>query len=241
MNDIHLLTGAYALDALDPDERARFEAHVVDCPECAEEVAELRETATMLSELEPVAPPAELRTGILDLVAQVRPLPPEVPHDAPVELSTRRRRRRLPLIAAAAALVIVGAGAGIGVWSPWEANSPSLSAAEQVIAAEDAEREVVDLGEAGRATVVRSVSEEGAVLMTEDMVAPPKGKVYQVWFQTSDDDMVPAGVMEPVPNQTLLLDGPAADATGVGITVEPIGGSKAPTSDPIALFDLAEG
>ncbi|GGD09094.1 anti-sigma factor [Nocardioides daphniae] len=237
MNDIHLLTGAYALDALDRDERLLFETHVGECPACAQEVAELRETAALLAELEPLGPPPELRDGVLGAIARVRPLPPVVPHD---ELAARRRRR-LPLMFAAAAAVVAAAGVGISAWSPWESEAPPLTAAEQVISADDAERDVVDLGEAGRATVVRSVSEDRAVLMTEDMVAPPEGKVYQVWFQTPEDDMVPAGVMEPVPNQTLLLDGSAADATGVGITVEPVGGSKAPTSEPIALFDLVDG
>ena len=32
--DLHTLTGAYALDALDPDERDAFEAHLPDCDPC---------------------------------------------------------------------------------------------------------------------------------------------------------------------------------------------------------------
>ena len=41
-------------------------------------------------------------------------------------------------------------------------------------------------------------------------------------------------------DQTVVLDGSAADALAVGITVEPDGGSEKPTSDPIALFDFSE-
>jgi hypothetical protein len=37
-----------------------------------------------------------------------------------------------------------------------------------------------------------------------------------------------------------MLEGDAADALAVGITVEPEGGSPEPTSDPIALFDFSE-
>jgi hypothetical protein len=40
------------------------------------------------------------------------------------------------------------------------------------------------------------------------------------------------------PDQTLLLDGDAATATAVGITVEPAGGSPEPTSEPIAVFSF---
>ena len=36
----------------------------------------------------------------------------------------------------------------------------------------------------------------------------------------------------------VLLKGDATEATGVGITVEPAGGSPEPTSEPVALFDL---
>jgi hypothetical protein len=41
-------------------------------------------------------------------------------------------------------------------------------------------------------------------------------------------------------DQTVVLDGVAATATGAGITVEPAGGSDHPTSDPIALFDFGD-
>ena len=52
--------------------------------------------------------------------------------------------------------------------------------------------------------------------------------------------MVPAGLMPKAPDHKVLLKGDAAKATGVGITVEPEGGSKTPTSEPIALFDLGK-
>lgn len=231
MTDIHLLTGAYALDALDAEERARFEDHVTDCPDCEEEVASLREAAAVLAEDRPVPPPPELRAAVLGAIHQVRPLPPRVGHRG-------RRRHLLPLLVAAVVLVVAGT-TGV-VWSTWPSDAPSATptVAEQVLAADDAERAVVDLGDAGRATVVRSASKDRAVLVTEDMAAPPEGKVYQVWFQTPSDDMVPAGVMDRLPDQTLVLDGPAAAATAVGITVEPAGGSNRPTSEPIAVLEL---
>ena len=231
MNDIHLLSGAYALDALDDLERARFKEHLAQCPDCTEEVESLRETAALLAEDLVTTPPPALRNAVLGGISQVRPLPPVVPN-------ARRMHgaRFLPfLVAAAAALVI---GVGLSAWSPWASEDAGPTAAERVLQADDAVRASLDLGEAGRATVVRSASENRAVIMTEDMVKPPEGKVFQVWLQTPEDDMLPAAVMEPVPDQTVVLDGDAAQAIGAGITVEPEGGSPAPTTDPIALFDL---
>jgi len=48
-SDIEELLGAYALDALEPDERALVEAHLEGCPRCAAEVAQHHEVAGLLA------------------------------------------------------------------------------------------------------------------------------------------------------------------------------------------------
>ncbi|WP_246855642.1 anti-sigma factor [Nocardioides xinjiangensis] len=238
MSDLHKLTGAYALDALDDLERARFEQHLAGCDDCRAEVAELRETAALLAGSVATPAPASLRDSVLAGISQVRPLPPEVPEQAPG--STHRGRRWMPFLVAAALALVLGVGAALT--RPWVGDdAPRLTVAEQVLQAPDAQEVSVDLGEAGRATVVRSRSEDRAVIVTEDMVAAPDGKDYELWLQTPDEEMVPAGLMPDDPDQTVVLDGSAAEAIAVGITVEPDGGSEQPTSDPIALFDLTEG
>ena len=77
------------------------------------------------------------------------------------------------------------------------------------------------------------------MITTEDMVSAPSGKDYELWF-IDGDTFVSAGLMPDEPDQTVVLDGSAGAAAAVGITVEPDGGSQQPTSDPIAVFDLAE-
>jgi anti-sigma-K factor RskA len=144
----------------------------------------------------------------------------------------------MPLLVAAALVVLVGIGAMIV--RPWADDAPRLTAAEQVLQAADAEEVFLDLGDAGRATVTRSKSLDRAVITTEDMVSAPEGKDYELWFQTPEESMVPAGLMPDAPDQTVMLDGSAADAIAVGITVEPDGGSDEPSGAPIALFDLTE-
>lgn len=231
MSDVHKLTGAYALDALDDIERARFEQHLAECEDCRGEVAEMRDTAALLAETIAVEPPASLRTSVLAGIAQVRPLPPE---------TSRREvaaRRRFPLLVAAALVIIAGLGAV--AWQPWSSTKGELSATDQVLQASDAQRVTVDLGDAGKATVVRSVSRNAAVIVSEDMTLAPEGKVYELWLW-SGDRFVPAGLMPDNADQTLLLDGAAAEAGAAGITVEPDGGSTRPTTEPIALFDFTE-
>ena len=233
MSDIHHLTGAYALDAVDDIERARFEQHLAECEDCRLEVASLREAACLLSETTAVTPPPALRKSVLAGISQVRPLPPIV-HRTPVV-----QRRWFPLLVAAAVVAILGVGAG--VWQPWApSQDSSLTAAERVLEASDARSVAVDLGDAGRATVTRSESLGKAVITTEDMAPAPSGKVFEVWLQSEEGEMLPAGLMPPGGDHQMVLDGDAATATGVGITVEPEGGSPEPTSDPIAIFDFSQ-
>jgi anti-sigma factor RsiW len=68
MIDPHDLTGCYAVHALDPAERTDFEAHLADCEACQSEVAEFTAIAAELALLSLAAPPATLRTSILDAV-----------------------------------------------------------------------------------------------------------------------------------------------------------------------------
>lgn len=75
-DDIHALSGAYAVDALDDAERARFERHLAHCSACQAEVESLVAAASELSVLTEVAPPPSLRAKVLAEIATVRPLPP---------------------------------------------------------------------------------------------------------------------------------------------------------------------
>ena len=243
LNDLHLLSGAYAVGALDDLERARFEAHLKTCADCRAEVAGLIETTTLLAETTAVQPPAHVRDAVLAGIATVRPLPPVAADESSGATSgatSRRRRLHVGAVAAAAA-VVAAIGIGVVVVEPWDdgpGSSEQVNLADRVLAAPDAER-VEQQIDGATATVVISRSEGRAVLLTEDMPAAPAGKVYELWLQTPDEVMVPAGLMPPGANQTVLLEGDASDAVGVGITIEPEGGSKEPHLPPVALIELA--
>jgi anti-sigma-K factor RskA len=239
MSDIHALSGAYAMDAVDDLERARFEQHLAICAECQAEVASLREATGVLSETTLAEPPAELRVRVLAEIATVRPLPPlSTPVAAPDEARRRPGRFRLVALAAAAA-VLAAVGVGV-VTQPWadDTSQAPPSAAELVLTASDAKSTSLDFDGGAKATVTHSDSVGEAVIVTEKMPPPPKGMVYQLWLDQPGTGMVSAGVMPIEADQTVMLEGDAATAKAAGITIEPAGGSPHPTTDPIALFDF---
>ncbi|TIC82877.1 anti-sigma factor [Nocardioides sp. GY 10127] len=258
MSDVHALSGAYAIDALDELERARFEQHLAECGTCRTEVDSLREAGALLAELEPLTPPAGLRDRVLAEAATVRPLPPvERPADAgmpvgpgsasPVEQDavlptplhgrtarTRSGRRWPTFVAAAAAVAVLGALGGVAVTQPWSQDSTTVTAGESrvaaVLGADDAETYTQQLDGGASVSVVRSVALGEAVVVTQGMPAAPDGSVYELWLN-QDSGMVAAGFMPDGSDNEVLLSGDAATASGVGISVEPQGGSPEPTLD----------
>jgi anti-sigma factor RsiW len=100
--DLHDLTPAYALDALDPDEVEAYEEHLGQCEQCRAQLADLGEAATALAfgAISP-APSPRLRSAILEVAAAER---------SNVVPLLRRRwvARGLSVAAAAAACAVVG-------------------------------------------------------------------------------------------------------------------------------------
>ena len=232
MSDIHALSGAYAIDALDDVERARFQRHLDECPECRAEVESFREAAALLPETTLAAPPPSLRDRVLADIATVRPLPPVVA--AP---PARRRFRPALLVAAAAAVLAVGGTAVVQPWSDDPVSQVPVSDVDRVLQAADAEQYERTFPDGSRAVLTRSPSLHKAVIETHDMDLPPDGKVYELWLQHGDE-MRPAGLMPLQGDTVMMLEGDAADAVGAGITIEPAGGSptEEPTGETVALI-----
>jgi anti-sigma-K factor RskA len=136
---------------------------------------------------------------------------------------------------AAAAVVIALAGVA---WHPWSrpASGPEISAVTQVEHAPDVQRFTTHGPGGATVTVYRSVSLDRAAAVAHDLADAPDGKVYQLWLQDASGVMRPAGFLAAGTSTSAALSGEAATAQGAGITVEPAGGSPAPTSDPVALL-----
>ncbi|MFJ3222319.1 anti-sigma factor domain-containing protein [Streptomyces sp. NPDC086783] len=244
--DLHTLTGAYALHALSEDERGAFERHAADCEACTEEIRELAETAARLALAVSAVPRPELRARVLQRITTVRQ---DAPRTVPPPRSARSaaRARGLSRWALAACVATAAALGGTTVWQHDRAQDARQQAqrAEQrtdavasVLGAPDARTRSAKLADGARGTVVVSKSLDEAVFIASGMAEPPAGKVYQLWFDDAGT-MRSAGLMDPGrTTEAVLMEGSVDGASGMGITVEPAGGSAEPTSSPVALMAL---
>ena len=74
--DVHTLAGPYAMDAISPPDRARFDRHLAWCEDCAREIASLREATARLAAAAAVSPPPALKARVMAAAAATRQRPP---------------------------------------------------------------------------------------------------------------------------------------------------------------------
>jgi hypothetical protein len=241
--DLHTLVGAFALDALDPEERTDFEAHLDTCAVCRQEMAELSATAARLGSVAELQPPAAMRARVLEAVSRTPQHRPTV-----VSLQAHRSARRTPALLLAAATVTAVLGIGVGVQQYQENQDlerAQVAAAREdamiseVLAAEDKLVRDAQADSGMQLTVVTTPQSDNAVVSMGDLPQLPEGRTYQVW-RIAGDKPDSAAVMgtDDLNNDdvTMLID--AEDADAVAVTEEPTGGSEQPTTDALVAVKL---
>lgn len=242
--DVHTLSGAYAVNALDPREAAEFEEHLDQCAACREEVTELQHAAAQMGAAEATMAPASLRSRVLAEAQKVPQLPPRdaslASGHVTVPGSVVPLRRRLPargLLAAAAAVVALAVGGVIVSDAMRDDGVPLAGGVVQVFEAEDARSVTVDTSNGGKVRVAMSAAEGQMAVDTTDLPDLGPRQVYQLWTVVGDIAQ-PAGVLDDP--KTGAAMGLPRKGTTVAITIEPMGGSERPTSAPIVTVDPAD-
>lgn len=235
--DLHALTGAYALDALEDPECRQFEAHLAECEACAEEVRGLRATGAKLAVAAATAIPSSLHDSVMTQVRSTRqltPLTPPTDDGRVVPMLRRARTTSRALVAVAAALLVLAGSLGAVAVQQQQKASQAQAQADQVAAVLGAtDARLLDAG--GAARVIMSTSQGKAVFVGQKLPAVDAGYVLQLWVL---GDGQPRSV-------ALVRDGSAVVASGVrsglqlGVTVEPAGGSKQPTTAPVLRLPLS--
>jgi anti-sigma-K factor RskA len=225
--DVHELTAAYALDALDSDERGRYEAHLGTCSTCREELARLSDVAGALAYgAEGPAPAPELRARILDAAAADNVVP------------LRRRAWAGPALAVAACVAVA-----LAVWSV----SLSRSLSHEREARADVGRALAVLADpsatrarvAGASGTVAVDSTGRGVVVLRGLDDAPRGKTYEAWVITPAGARA-AGLFHGGGSTTIVpLTTPVPRGAVVAATVERAGGVAQSRMKPVFTAKLS--
>ena len=245
--ELQELLAAYALDALDGDERAQVEAWVARTPRARRDVDELRETASMLTST--FAADDDVPTDLWTRIeAQLSEAPPPL-RLAPVldvdggrdaardlrEGSRRRSTRRAWLVGIAAAVALVIA-VGVGVVEARQNSDQDARLAQLTrgMHGRTMERAATAAAMEPGARVAHLTSNDGTVmasivttvdgrgyLVVDNLPKLPEGQTYQLWALMPDGmkpTMVSVGVLGRNPRVSAFT----ADTKvmGYGLTME---------------------
>ena len=229
----HELIAAYALDALEEDDRRKVEELLEVSSEAREELRSFVEVgAAMAMAATPTdGPGPELRERI---IAEARAEPQVV---VPFERPAARRARLVPVLAAASAIAATVA-IGLGIWAASLSNdldsTRAALARQQSVGSvlADPNARTVGLEKASGRLVVDGAG--GAVLIVDDIEVAPEGKTYEAWV-IDDGVAKPAGLFPGGSGRSVVkLEEPVSTGSLVAVTVEDAAGASQPTSKPIA-------
>ena len=249
----------FAMGALaEPQELAELQAHLGTCGECRRELEALRaDTALLALSATGPQPPQRARQRLMQAIA-AEPRHASQPKQQ-VVLGRLRPRWFLAPVTVAALLAVISIGLLLNNLR-WRRNYEKLTAQYQELKTNSAlAREVMDMINDPKAVHMTLVSiktpaqpqvktvykpERGHILLLANNLAPiPDDKVYELW-------LLPAGSGAPMPAGTFTIDSKgsammlhAMETEGVqarafAITVEPVGGSRTPTT-PIMMASAA--
>jgi anti-sigma-K factor RskA len=277
--DMENLTGAYALDALSPEEAAEFEAYLAGTEQIRYEAIELRDTVLRLGlAVAPEMPPARVKSALFAALDDAPQHPADVVSastevaesagsgasaaaassagegeagsdrsdvstDARVTpIASRRgsergrgrgrgRTRAIVSTVGAAVLAVAAAGAIIvGVQS-------SQTSPEDIAFASDVEQADAQVDGGGTLAVKWSDALDAATVQLRGADELDSDQTYELWY-VGEDGARPAGLIDSS-GDWVVLEGELSGGDTIAVTVEPAGGSKQPTGDPLAAVPTA--
>jgi hypothetical protein len=258
-----------AVGALPAAEARELEAHIAQCSICQTEYAELREAVDALalsaeaSAAEFSAAQDERVKGrVMDVVRRdaARANPTGETNVLPLVTRAQRRNWWMPAIAAAAVVL-----AAVSTWNAATLRTETDSLDRQVALLQAEVNTQETAANESRATLALEQSQladllapnaarfpisngvvvrgDGRILFALRSLPPlPAGKTYQAWtLRRGAKAMTPSVTFQPDPSGLALIElpGSASGITTVAVSVEPAGGSKAPTSKPLFVRSLS--
>jgi anti-sigma factor RsiW len=217
---------AYVLGSLEPEEAEAFRQHLASCVVCRDELSAFRQAVDLLPMAAPQYPlPRGLRRRVLRVLRAERKATPPAgrPRAAPSLFGIPLRRPALAVgVLLCAALATVG---GLELASSGSSGVRTIQASVT--------------GSHGRAEL--RLSRGRAELIVSELAPPPPGHVYEVWLARGQRPPSPTNVLFSVTSTGSGDVGLPGDLRGVSeilVTPEPLGGSRAPTHEPVIAARL---
>jgi anti-sigma-K factor RskA len=224
----HVDAAPYVLGALEEHELQGFRAHLAGCSRCRMEVAELQSVVDELAASVPRVPaPAGLHERVLATVRSQADVLNAAGHQADRPARTVRRRHGFVFAGAGTALAAV-----VAVVLAIVLGGSSTS--EQVIPGQGA-------GVAREAQVSLHRHDGRAELLLSHMPQPGAGRIYEVWIVRNKTPSPTDALFGISSSGDSAVDIPG-DLKGVKqvlVTSEPLGGSSAPTREPVISVALS--
>ncbi len=231
---------AYALGALDAEEAAALESHLRTCASCRDELAGYRLVSdSLLTALPPKPPSAALRKRLQNrLPGAQKQSRPRLVWDF----------SRLSLGLGFAVLLL------LNIFSLVQLRGIQTQQAGLLHRVENAQVALAMLsypgvqtlpvsGEAVSGTLLLDADRNTAVLVAWNLPELPAGQTYQVWLVEPGGGRVSAGLFRPEIGQPYTTEAIASSQTlsnfvGIGVTIEPAGGSDHPTGERVLKVDF---
>ena len=242
-DEVRELLGAFALDAVEPDEAAHVQQHLAICDECAAEVANHREVAALLA-----SEPVEVPAGPWERIAADLGAPSEVVPISAGEGRRKRLARRAPWILGIAAAIfaigVIGLG-GLAVHQQHrldrlndaiatiDSQHDIAAAAATAATAPGAHQVVLRDAQGGSvATVVLLRDGTGYLVPTGGMSPLGFDRTYQLWGVVGSEK-ISLAVLGNHPNATQIKVPTAV--TTLAVTDEQGSGVVSSTRQPVAV------
>jgi anti-sigma-K factor RskA len=233
--DADVLAAALSVGSLDHGDQSDLQQHLAGCADCPRIAGEYMAAAARLPlGLEPLQPPPELRSRLMRAVYAEAEQAGRRAQAAQTAPWWRRLWAALPSSRGFTVLAGVAAAAvvALAAWTlTTRQNAPPATVSVALRATQGAPNAsgqlVYDRG-AHQAVLT-------AVGLPDPATIAGHKAVYEVWVIRTDGVAVPAAYLEQGPDGTwsAALHADMATCKAVAATVEPPGGSRAPTSAPV--------
>ncbi len=231
---------AYAIGALDAVEQQALESHIVTCELCRRELAAYHAISNaLLTALPPVAPPLHLRRNLQKQLPAVS------------EPNSFRLKFSLPKFAFGFLVILL---LGLNLFSFFQIQTLKQDQESMRTQLENGRLVLAMLsypetntypitGTQIAGSILVDKDRNAAVILTWDMPKLDPNQTYQIWLITPDGKRTSGGIfnadpVSPFTSSPVSVPDNLAQYSGLGVTIEPAGGSPQPTGNRVFKIDF---